>query len=158
MPRSRPGALRTAPRTAVPRTRTRAVPRPARIRGLSARTSLAIHHLEYEDGNDLPFLFPGATALALHRYREFVKTPGRRILYPRPSVCPGCPGCGLDDVRNARDVLDDALRLLPPRPRGELARTVRALDRRYMDRTLPDPRPQRAPWWHHRLGEGAEGW
>ncbi|WP_329217118.1 hypothetical protein OG352_14135 [Streptomyces sp. NBC_01485] len=166
MPRNRPGALR-ADRTPGPhaRPRTRDVPQPPRIRGLSARTSLAIHHVEYEGGDR--HLFAGATALALHRYREFLSSPGRHTLYPRTSVCPGCPGCGLDDVRHARDVLDETLRLLPRRPRAELARTLSALDRRYLDRTLPDPRPHPAtsaapatpaPWWHRRLGEGAEGW
>ncbi|SHI24456.1 hypothetical protein [Streptomyces sp. 3214.6] len=155
MARSRPGALR-ARRSPDLRPRTRKAPQPTRIRSLSARTSRAIHHIEHEGGDF--HLFPGATASALHRYHAFVTTPGRGILYPRTSACPGCPGCGLDDVRHARDVLAETLRLLPPRPRAELARTVRTLDRHYLNRTLPDPRPRSSPWWHHRLGEGAEGY
>ncbi|MEH0470113.1 hypothetical protein ACN6K4_003077 [Streptomyces hayashii] len=154
MPRNRPGALRARrlpaahPRTALP---------PARIPGLSARTSLAVHRLEDED--DGPLLLPGATRSALHRYRTFVTTPGRGILYPRTSVCPACPGCGLDDVRHARDVLSETLRLLaPPGARSELTRALAPLDRAYRLRTLPDPRVRSGPWWHRRASEGAEGW
>ncbi|MEV1065416.1 hypothetical protein [Streptomyces sp. NPDC050263] len=156
MPRNRPGALR-ARETLGTRPRTREIPQPERIPGLSARTSLAIHHVEQEDGGY--FLFPGATERALRRYRRFLRTPGLGILYPRTSVCPSCPGCGLDDVRYARDILDETLSRLPPRPRAELIGAVRALDRGYLLRTLPHPllRPP-LPWWHRRLAEGAEGW
>lgn len=154
MPRNRPGALRAAGHAlaALPRE----IPPPLPVRGLSARTSLAIHRVEHGPGGYL--LFSGATERALHRYRTFVQTPGRSLLYPRTAVCPACPGCGLDDVRHARDVLDETLRLLPPRARSELGRAVRALDDRYRSRTLPDPRPQPGPWWHRRLADGAEGW
>lgn len=151
MPRNRPGALR---RTPGPRTRT--VPPPEHIPGLSPRTRLAIHRAEHERHGH--HLFPGATARALHRYREFPAQPDRRPLYPRTSVCPACPGCDLDDVRTARDTLAEVLPLLPPGARAELARTLRPLDHRYRLRTLPDPRTEaEAPWSHRRLGEGAEG-
>ncbi|CAM5409815.1 hypothetical protein [Streptomyces aurantiogriseus] len=155
MPRNGPGALR-ALRTPV--TRVRAMPPPPRIPGLSTRTTLAIHRAEH-DSTGSYHLSPGATQRALRRYREFLATPGRRTLYPRTAVCPACPGCGLDDVREARDVLEETVRHLPPSARAELSRTLRRLDHRYRLRTLPDPRAdQTAPWWHRRLGEGAEGW
>ncbi|MFI5792411.1 hypothetical protein [Streptomyces sp. NPDC051677] len=153
MARSRPGALRA---NQSPDPRTRETPQPVRIHGLSAHTSLAIHRVEDESGTY--FLSPGATASALRRYRKFVTTPGRGTLYPRASACPACPGCGLDDVRHARDVLAETLRLLPPRARAELGRAVAELDRRYLLRTLPAPRSGPGPWWHRRLAEGAEGW
>ncbi|MGW0943455.1 hypothetical protein ACWD4O_13020 [Streptomyces sp. NPDC002623] len=156
MPRNRPGALR-ARETPDTRPRTREIPQPERIPGLSARTSLAIHQVEQESGGY--FLFPGATERALRRYRRFLRPPGRGILYPRTSACPSCPGCGLDDVRHARDILDETLSRLPPDPRAELARAVRALDRGYLHRTLPDPlQPRSVPWWHRRLAVGTEGW
>ncbi|MER6785620.1 hypothetical protein ABT330_13460 [Streptomyces sp. NPDC000658] len=154
MPRNRPGALRAR---RLPAAHARGVPPPARIPGLSLRTSLAVHRLEDED--DGPLLLPGATASALHRYRAFATTPGRGVLYPRTSACPACPGCGLDDVRHARDILNATLHLLtPPGARTELARALNELDRAYRLRTLPDPRPNPGPWWHRRLSEGAEGW
>ncbi|MFJ6525914.1 hypothetical protein ACIQMZ_11625 [Streptomyces longwoodensis] len=156
MPRRRPGALR-AHRTRHPAPRTRAAPPPPRIPGLSATTTLAVHRVEatYPD----VLLFPGATSTALFRYRAFL-IPGRRLLYPRTSVCPSCPGCALDDVREVRDTLAEVLRRLPPRPAGELASVLAALDGRYAARTLPDPRAaaEGGAWWHGRLGEGAEGW
>ncbi|MFF9160512.1 hypothetical protein ACF081_09640 [Streptomyces longwoodensis] len=156
MPRRRPGALR-AHRSWHPAPRTRAEPPPPRIPGLSPATTLAVHRVEatYPD----VLLFPGATSTALFRYRAFL-VPGRRPLYPRTAVCPSCPGCALDDVREARDTLAEVLRRLPPRPAAELASVLAALDGRYAARTLPDPRAPAAGggWWHGRLGEGAEGW
>ncbi|TKT11161.1 hypothetical protein [Streptomyces galbus] len=156
MPRRRPGALR-AHRSRHPVPRTRTAPPPPRIPGLSTATTLAVHRVEATYPDFL--LFPGATSTALLRYRAFL-VPGRRPLYPRTAVCPSCPGCALDDVREARDTLAEVLRRLPPRPAGELASVLAALDGRYAARTLPDPRAPRssAAWWHGRLGEGAEGW
>ncbi|WP_426569563.1 hypothetical protein [Streptomyces canus] len=146
MPRNRPGALRAA---TTPGPRTRPVPPPSRIPGLSVRTSLAIHRADPS----------GTTASALRAYRAFLAQPGRRPLHPRASACPACPGCALDDVREARDVLAGTVPLLPPRPRSELSRTLAELDRRYRLRTLPDPRVGGTePWWRRRLAEGAEGW
>ncbi|MFD5268764.1 hypothetical protein [Streptomyces sp. NPDC058335] len=154
MPRSRPGAVRAL---IPPGPRTRTTPRPDRIPGLSPRTSLAIHRAEH-DGTGY-YLFPGGTARALRVYRAFLSPADRRPLYPRAAVCPACPGCGLDDVREARDLLAETLSLLPPRPRSELARTVRSLDNHYRLRTLPDPGADPStPWWHRRLAESAEGW
>ncbi|MEU2286045.1 hypothetical protein ABZ614_29625 [Streptomyces sp. NPDC013178] len=154
MPRNRPGALRAHPPLAP---RPRSTPPPPRIPGLSARTSLAIHRVEHDRHGH--HLFPGATESALRRYRDFLSHPGHRTLYPRASVCPACPGCGLDDVRTARDALAETLSHLPPPARTELTRALRPLDHRYRLRTLPDPRADGTePWWHRRLAEGAEGW
>ncbi|MFH0516026.1 hypothetical protein ACHBTE_02470 [Streptomyces sp. M41] len=107
------------------------------------------------------FVFPGVTDRALRRYRAFLQPPGRRPRFPREAGC-SCRGCSLDDVRHARDVLEKVLRRLPPRPRAELARQVHVLDRRYAERTLPDPlaphRPWRSNrWWWRRQADGPEG-
>ncbi|MET8450728.1 hypothetical protein [Streptomyces sp. NPDC005209] len=157
MPRNRPGALRARRSRALPHTRE--TPPPVRIPGLSARTSLAIHRVESASNGFL--IRVGATDEALRRYRAFLSRPGLRTLYPREAFCPSCPGCALDDVRHARDVLAEILPLLPPRARGELRRALLTLDRHYRTRTLPDPLAAargEAPWWHGRLADGAEGW
>ncbi|MFH8768610.1 MULTISPECIES: hypothetical protein [unclassified Streptomyces] len=156
MPRNRPGALRGAQRT-TPGPRIWEEPPPARIPGLSDRTSLAVHRAERLS----PGLWfsRGVTETALRRYRAFLHPPGRRPRYPRESYCAACPGCALDDVRRARDALAEILPLLPPRARAELRRAVTPLDRRYLLRTLPDPLAARTePWWHRRLAKGVEGW
>ncbi|MGV4980887.1 hypothetical protein ACVB8X_32465 [Streptomyces sp. NRAIS4] len=153
MPRKRPGALRAAqsPRPA------RALP-PLRIHGLSPRTSAAIALVEAL--SDDYYLYPGATDRALRRYRAFLHPPGRRPRYPQDSEC-GCRGCSFDDVRHARDILEDVVRRLPPAARNELRRRVRALDETYVRRTLPDPfaaaRQWRSDlWWRRRLAGGRE--
>lgn len=152
MPRRRPGALRAERR----RSRLGEGPPPVRIHGLSTRTSLAIACVE-RLGDDY-YVYPGATARALRRYREFLEPPGRRPLYPEDSEC-SCRGCSFDDVRHARDVLKEVLQRLPYRARAELKRQVVCLDAVYRARTLPDPfadRRQWRPdlWWHRRLEGG----
>ncbi|MFF4014179.1 hypothetical protein [Streptomyces sp. NPDC001843] len=155
MPRNRPGALRAALRSQRPRYRDE--PPPPRIHGLSARTSLAVHHAERHSPDY--WYGRGSTDTALRNYRAFLHSPGPRPRYPRNSFCPACPGCALDDVREARDALADILPRLPPRARAELRRTVTPLDRRYLLLTLPDPLAEReTPWWHRRLADGVEGW
>lgn len=151
MPRKRPGALRArqTPRVAWSRP-------PERIHGLSARTTLAIDRVE-RSSHDY-YIYPGVTRRALHRYRAFLRPSGRRPLYPQDEEC-SCRGCALDDVRHARDVLEEILRQLPGRPRGEVARRVRALDTEYLQRTLPDPFAAQRQWdsdlwWRRRLGGG----
>ncbi|MGX9882563.1 hypothetical protein [Streptomyces sp. NPDC002276] len=106
------------------------------------------------------YVNPGATDGALRRYRAFLQSPGRRPLYPQDAEC-SCRGCSLDDVRHARDVLEEVLRQLPPRPRAQLERQVRDLDVKYIERTLPDPfadeRQWRSDlWWRRRLSGGRE--
>ncbi|MFF7473950.1 hypothetical protein [Streptomyces sp. NPDC008092] len=148
MPRKRPGALRAEQSLRA----VRGLP-PERIHGLSARTSVVIDRVETFSGDY--YVHPGATDRALRRYRAFLRPPGRRPLYPQDAEC-SCRGCSFDDVRHARDVLEKVLRQLPPRPRAQLGRHVRALDAGYVGRTLPDPfaadrqwRPDL--WWRRRL-------
>ncbi|MEU5597430.1 hypothetical protein [Streptomyces sp. NPDC020298] len=155
MPRNRPGALRDA--LGHPGLRSWQETPPARIRGLSPRTSLAVHRAERLSPG---FWYgPGATDAALRGYRSFLHSPGSRPRYPRESFCAACPGCALDDVRQARDALADILPRLPSRARAELRRAMQPLDHRYLLLTLPDPLAEwGAPWWHRRLADGVEGW
>jgi hypothetical protein len=153
MPRKRPGALRADQSLRV----AWGLP-PERIHGLSARTSVAI--AQVERASDDYYVYPGATDRALRRYRAFLQPPGRRPLYPQEAEC-SCRGCSFDDVRHARDVLEEVLQQLPSWPRAQLERQVRALDARYVQRTLPDPfaadRQWRSDlWWRRRLADGRE--
>lgn len=153
MPRKRPGALRAEQSLRVAWD----LP-PARIHGLSARTSIAIARVERL--SDDYYVYPGATDRALRRYRAFLQPPGRRPLYPQDAEC-SCRGCSFDDVRHARDVLGEVLRQLPAWAHVELERRVRTLDARYVERTLPDPfaahRQWRSDlWWRRRLAGGRE--
>ncbi|MFJ1702499.1 hypothetical protein [Kitasatospora sp. NPDC088346] len=153
MPRSRPRALRAEhPIHPV----WGPVP-PTRIHGLSAGTSLAIHRAERRGGSW--FVHPGATDQALRRYRAFLSPPGNRPLYPAEAAC-SCGCCSFDDVRHARDVLEEILRDLPPRARGELGRALRPLDAEFLRRTLPDPFTHRRAWrtefwWYRRLARAS---
>ncbi|MFD8598003.1 hypothetical protein ACFV1L_23645 [Kitasatospora sp. NPDC059646] len=120
---------------------------------------MAVHRVER--GSADYYVYPGATVRALRRYRAFSLPSGRRPRYPQGAEC-SCRGCSFDDVRHARDVLDDVLRQLPARAREELGRRVAVLDAAYARRTLPDPfadgrqwRPDR--WWRRRLAGGREG-
>jgi hypothetical protein len=117
--------------------------------GLSARAAAAIRQV------DRRRFWPRATETALSRYRAFL-TSGRWPLYPQLADCP-CDGCSLDDVRVARDVLDEVLCRLPPRERVELRRLVSPLDGRYLALTLPDPFAHNGPWWHRRLAAEDRG-
>lgn len=155
MPRRGPGALRVeqcGPRVWEDLS-------PDRVHGFSARTSLAIHRVEWLFADY--YLYPGAAEHALRRYREFLAQRRPGSLYPRYAGC-SCRGCSFDDVRHARDVLELVLRELPVRPRAELKRHVAVLDAAYLERTLPDPftrdrqwRP--GLWWRRRLADGEEG-
>lgn len=150
MPRKRPGALRAAPdRTPV------WLCEPGRISSLSLATSAAIRRVEY--AHEWYEIHPGATEIALLRYRRFLDRPGR-VLYPCLAQC-SCRGCSLDDVTHVRDALAEVLALLPGRPRTELSRLVTRLDRRLLRRTLPCPYAATHPWrsqawWRMRLYDG----
>ncbi|MGH8916844.1 MAG: hypothetical protein ACRD0H_00615 [Actinomycetes bacterium] len=117
--------------------------------GLSARVLAAIGQVDRE------YFWPRATERALLSYREFL-TSGRWPLYPQLEDCP-CDGCSLDDVRVARDVIEEVLRRLPPRERAELRRLVSPMDRRYLALTLPDPFARNGLWWHQRLAAEDRG-
>jgi hypothetical protein len=156
MPRRRPSGLR-ADRRHDPRAW--GDPPPGRIRWLSTRTSLAIHRIERLSTDY--YVYPGATERALRRYQAFSLSPGRRPRYPQDADC-SCRGCSFDDVRHARDVLDEVLRELPARAREELRRRVAVVDAAYLRRTLPDPFADRRQWrsdlwWRRRLAGGREG-
>ncbi|WP_416972614.1 hypothetical protein [Streptomyces sp. 4F14] len=107
------------------------------------------------------YVHQGATDRALRRYRAFLESPGRKPLYPQEAEC-SCRGCSFDDVRHARDVLDEVLRRLPVGPRAELRRQVTRLDAVYRGRTLPDPFSDSRQWrsevrWRRRPAGGGEG-
>ncbi|MFE7326423.1 hypothetical protein ACFU8W_15810 [Streptomyces sp. NPDC057565] len=137
MRRKQPGALRTAQQRTPGR-----LFQPGRIHRLSLSADAAIRRVEHE--SDGYTVFPGATAAAPHRCHSFFGLPGR-TLYPGLADCP-CRGCSLDDVTLARDVLDDVLALLPPRPQAEPGRLVALIDRELFRRPLPDPRAPGHPW------------
>ncbi|MFD0688095.1 hypothetical protein [Actinomadura fibrosa] len=148
MPRRRPGALRADQPPRSPAWD----PPPDRIQGLSVATSVAIGQAERL--SDDYYVYPGATDHALWEYRAFLRAPGRRPLYPQAAEC-SCRGCSIDDVRHARDVLEEVMWQLPSRPRAELRHRLRALDAQYLKRTLPDPfAPHRDSWWRRRLAGG----
>ncbi|THA47821.1 hypothetical protein E6R62_30170 [Streptomyces sp. A1136] len=146
MPRRRPGALRA------PHVRLSGWGRPCRIDRLSRRTSAAVHRLERRA--DIDDVWPGCVEVALHWYRQFLAQPGRYLEIPY-AVCP-CPSDSLEDVAEARDMLERVLPLLPAPARQELEDTVVRLDEELWRRTLPDPFAGRDPWrrgawWHYRL-------
>jgi chloramphenicol 3-O-phosphotransferase len=86
---------------------------------------------------------------ALVGYRRSVNQSRRRIRFDEDS--------GLDDdVLAQRDMLDDAMRLLPEPARAELRRLIAPLDEAFLRRTLPDPLAPYVPWrgaawWHQRI-------
>lgn len=114
---------------------------------------MAVHRAELL--GDTYYIHPGATDRALRRYREFLHPPGGRPLYPQESYC-SCTCCFFDDVRHAREVLEEVLERLPVRARAELGRLVNPLDAVFLRRTLPDPFTHRRQWrtqhwWYQRL-------
>ncbi|MFB7614035.1 hypothetical protein [Kitasatospora sp. NPDC056181] len=154
MPRRRPRALRAEQQVS----RIWGPAPPFRIHGLSAGASLAVRRVEFLSGSF--YIRPGATEEALRRYRDFLQPLSRRPLYPQEAACP-CPGCAFDDVRYARDVLEEVLERLPARARAELGRLVKPLDAVLLRRTLPDPFTHRRQWrtqfwWYRRLADRSE--
>ncbi|WP_017584242.1 hypothetical protein [Nocardiopsis valliformis] len=141
MPRRSPGALRAEqPPTKSSR---------SHIRGISSGTCHAIHLIERRSRNAAHSV--GFTAIALDKYERFVRTGGYGALFPANAACL-CPGCDLDDVRHARDLLEFVLRKLPKRAHSELHRHLAPLDELYLRRTLPNPFADLDhPWWHRRF-------
>ena len=139
MGRRPPGAVR-----ATLRQKSRERIRP--IDGISSRTRFAIDRMESQH------LWRNAVADALIRYRNLLRRPGRYLYI---SWSAGCPIC---EDHEARDVLDEALRRLPPRARADLAGLVTPLDEEFLHRTLPDPLAHRDPWrasawWRQRISQ-----
>ena len=143
MARRSPGSLRVQSRSAG---HVAGTIRP--IDGLSSRTNAAIVRLQLRH----PGI--GSVATALASYRRAVRRPGR-WLDLRLDRCP-CPSC---DPVDQRDVLEEALRRLPPAASRELRRIVNALDEEFLRKTLPDPSAFRLSawhaqaWWRQRLQE-----
>lgn len=134
MARRPPGALRAQSKSAG---RYAGKVRP--IDGLSSRANAAIVRLQLRHPET------GSVATALDGYRRTIRQSGR-WLDLRLDECP-CPTC---DPVDQRDVLGDALRLLPPAARRELRRVVDALDEEFLRKTLPDPRAAELSAWHAR--------
>ncbi|MEV6954219.1 hypothetical protein [Streptomyces sp. NPDC051183] len=113
--------------------------------GIPRRTQAAIHRIEAQH------LWRGAVAEALHRYERFLQRPGRYLYLPFEACC-----C---DPVEARDTLEDALRLLSPAARRELHSVVARLDAEFQRRTLPNPAAASvnarlaAAWWRQRIRE-----
>ncbi|MER5556377.1 hypothetical protein ABT001_32780 [Streptomyces sp. NPDC002793] len=160
MPRRRPGALRAenpVPPVWGPWT--------DRIPGLSERTCAEIQRTEREhDGCRAGLwdgLWDGAVEAALRHYRAFLRQPGRYLdlcfeISPHPES-------SLVNVANARDILEEALHLLPLPARAELGRLLAPLDAELRRRTLPDPHAYRrfwrgGGWWHRRLYDSELRW
>lgn len=141
MARRPPGAIRSQ------RWPARSDTRPIRqIPGISRRTLSTIHRIEAQH------LGRGAVAKALHQYERFLRQSGRYLYLPWDE----CPCC---DPTDARDILEEALRRLPPAARAGLGRIVAPLDEEFLRRTLPDPRAasvsswHAAAWWRQRIRE-----
>ncbi|WP_328535283.1 hypothetical protein [Streptomyces sp. NBC_00344] len=132
-----------------------------RIPGLSARTCAEIQRAEHDYDDPVGALWNGAVEAALRNYRAFLRQPGR-YLDLCFEVSPH-PDSSLVNVANARDTLDEALRLLPLPARAELGRLLAPLDAELRRRTLPDPHAHRRfwrgrGWWHQRLYDGEFRW
>ncbi|MFZ3467741.1 hypothetical protein ACODT3_38685 [Streptomyces sp. 4.24] len=125
---------------------------PYRIDRLSPRASASVYRAErYADAEGV---WPGATETALFWYRQFLAGPGRYLEIGH-AVCP-CPSDSLEDVAEARDVLEHVALLLPVPARREFRAFLSRLDAELWRRTLPDPFAFRDPrrrggWWHQRL-------
>lgn len=117
------------------------------IDGLSSRTNAAIVRLQLRH----PKI--GSIATALTSYRRAIWRSGRWLDLLNDCPCPSC------DPVDQRDVLEGAMRRLPPAARRELRRVVDALDEEFLRKTLPDPRAAKLStwhaqaWWRHRLRE-----
>lgn len=141
MARRPPGAIRAQRWPA--RSSTRPIPQ---VPGIPGRTQAAINRIECQ------YLGLGAVAEALYRYERFLHQPGRYLYLPWDD-CPCCDPC------DARDVLEDALRRLPPAAQGGLRLIVARLDEEFLRRTLPDPWAasvsswHAAAWWRQRIRE-----
>ncbi|GLY41730.1 hypothetical protein Amsp01_077530 [Amycolatopsis sp. NBRC 101858] len=138
MPRRRPGSLRRTRRLDV------AGPPPAKIPHLSRRAQRQLAFAEVDAG-----LWPGAVSEPLRAWLHET----RRLSRPSWPHC-SCHGC---DPVGARADLAGLLDRLPRRDRALLGPVLARADRRYADRTLPDPRDP-SPWWFERRLRDQNGW
>ncbi|GHB30345.1 hypothetical protein GCM10010331_15910 [Streptomyces xanthochromogenes] len=72
-----------------------------------------------------------------------------------------CTWCFFDDVRHARDMLEEALERLPEPARLERGRIVKPVDAVFLRRALPVPFTHRRRWrtecwWCRRLADRSE--
>ncbi|MFG1780739.1 hypothetical protein ACGFIG_30485 [Micromonospora sp. NPDC049048] len=140
MARKSPGALRAQSRLAG-----RSGGKTSPIDGLSSRANAAIVRLQLRH----PKI--GSVATALTSYRRAIWRSGRWLELLGDCPCPSCDPVG------QRDILEGAMRRLPPAARRELRRVVDALDEEFLRKTLPDPRAAELnawdaqAWWRHRL-------
>lgn len=118
---------------------------PLTICGLSDQTAFAVHLVEIADKDY--YLYPGATARALERYRGFLDVPRSRPLSQEFNVG-DCRGCAFDDVSLAREVLEHVIQVVQGRARSELRRELAGMDAEYREHTVPNPFPRRV---HGRL-------
>ncbi|BCY10640.1 hypothetical protein [Actinoplanes sp. L3-i22] len=111
------------------------------VEGLSARANAEVARLQGRH--------PGIEVRrALVGYRRSLRHPGRIHFHDDHGLD--------DDVLEQRDMLGDAMRLLPAAAGNELRRLVDPLDDEFLRRTLPDPLAptvpwQRDGWWHQRI-------
>ncbi|GAB2835970.1 hypothetical protein GCM10022221_38960 [Actinocorallia aurea] len=115
------------------------------IRGVSEATRAAIRRLEADH------LWRGAVADALLRSRAILERSGRFLAASEVHE----PGLEIEDQL---EVLNEALRCLPPEARKDLQRQVVPIFEEFERRTLPDPGPHsawvaQAGWWWRRIRE-----
>lgn len=117
MPRRRPAQVRIPPWHG-PHDHT------STIAGLPTRDLAELARLERTRN----YLWPGAVAESLARWREIVHTPHRRLLV-RYEGCGIWRCCG--DPHEVRHLLECTMRALPRRSARRLRRMVTALDEQY---------------------------
>lgn len=89
----------------------------------------------------------GSIANAFTQWARQASGPARRLTADTCCLY-GC--CGPDP----RELLELAVHLLPRRSARELRGLLEPIDRRFRERTLPDPFAPPGPWWTRRLRQG----
>jgi hypothetical protein len=133
MPRRPPSRLPTARYSKHPK------PSPP-IHGLSVKVLRQIAEAERQHR----YASVGETARAITTLKAFLRRPGK-VLHPNID----CPRC---DPREALDVVQGIMSLLPAPARRQVAAIVEPLSELYERRTLPDPAASAdLPWWRRRI-------
>ncbi|MFB7498708.1 hypothetical protein ACFC09_29175 [Streptomyces sp. NPDC056161] len=94
-------------------------------------------------------MWPNAVADALSRFEWAFEQPGR-YLNASEAYSPGI------EVEDARDDLEQAMRLLPAGAKRDLGRLVTRIDEEFERRTLPEPNNAEwamTGWWWTRMRE-----